>query len=58
MLLDTTFRISKLRHYFLRSIMASVKQFTPPASLHLVLMHAGVITLIALNMVMRLPALG
>jgi hypothetical protein len=36
--------------------MKLVKLFTHRASLHLVLMHALLITFLALNMVMRLPA--
>jgi|GEM_PF-2027905 len=35
-----------------------VKQFTSTASFPLVLMHALLITFLALNMVMTLPALG
>lgn len=38
--------------------MVRVKQFTPGVSLHLVLTHAGLITLLLLNMVMRLPSLA
>jgi hypothetical protein len=39
-------------------MMKLVEQFTHRASLHLVLTHALLITFIAVNMVMRLPALS
>lgn len=38
--------------------MKRVKQFTDNASLPHVLMHAALITLLAVNMVMRFPAFG